>query len=124
MQVSAGHGPVLAPGVSDLNTLLGPSEYQGADANVGIFGHAGYSAQRSQSLEKYDSNGDGIDDTFRPTTDTRTGMPNATLTVNPSVGWNQIPTGIEASGQSGVSYSWGIVFTAYVGVEENLSRRR
>ena len=122
VQVSAGHGPIIAPGVSDLNTLLGPSEYQGVDGNVGIFGKAGFSAQRSQSLAKYDSNDDGIADTFRPTTDTKTGMPNATLTVNPSVGWNQIPTGIEASGQSGVSYSWGIVFTAYVGVQENLRR--
>jgi hypothetical protein len=101
---------VVAPGVTDLSLLFGPSEVQGFDVNLDAGARLGYSGQRSASIRPFDSNGDGVADTSLQVNDLATGAPVMTLAAGPQGGVNQIPTGVDGSLKAGGGYTVGCVY--------------
>jgi hypothetical protein len=102
---SGGAGPVVVWNASDLKQLLGPSEFQALSLNLDALFEAGGNVQRSVALVPYDSDSDGIFDTFRPAVDPKSGKPITTWSGGLQVGSSSIPTILAGSVKSGVGYT-------------------
>jgi hypothetical protein len=86
----------------------------GLDGNFDpLFVKAGLYGQGTANVVPYDSNGDGVADTFRLLVDPKTGMPVTTESVGVQLGANQISTIVDGSGKIGASYAGGCVINLF-----------
>jgi RHS repeat-associated protein len=105
LSFSGSAGPVVVWHASDLKQLFGSSEFQELNLNLDALFELGGNVQTSISLVKYDSDGNGIDDAFRPLVDPKSGKPVTTWSGSLQVGVSSIPTILAGNVKSGVGYT-------------------